>query len=137
MAEKGKHNATAASDPSSFKTPAAPKAVPRVDTAAAIAPGDTAAANGDSPSLTIKLLEPVSTGNKPKGAMGPPAPVGGKTPAAFKTPAPHVSEQVRSGAVNVQQYVASVLLWCFGSSIIVLHRSLVYSAYPGMFAPHA
>jgi hypothetical protein len=29
------------------------------------------------------------------GLMGPPAPVGGKTPAAFKTPAPPVSEQVR------------------------------------------
>jgi hypothetical protein len=28
------------------------------------------------------------------GVMGPPAPVGGKTPAAFKTPAPPVSEQV-------------------------------------------
>ncbi|WIA43260.1 hypothetical protein OEZ86_009763 [Tetradesmus obliquus] len=99
--------AAAASDPSGFKTPAAPKAVAR---AAAPEAGQAAAAGSDSPSLTIKLLDPVSTGGKAAaqhpghghaaaglasvgGVMGPPAPIGSKTPAAFKTPAPAVSEQ--------------------------------------------
>jgi hypothetical protein len=103
--------AAAAADPSGFKTPAAPKAVARA--AGAGAAGDDAghaAAGSDSPSLTIKLLDPVSTGGKAAahghghaaaglasvgGLMGPPAAVGGKTPAAFKTPALPVSEQVR------------------------------------------
>jgi hypothetical protein len=89
----------------SFKTPAAPKAAARVgggEAAAAAAAGGKAAV-ADSPSLTIKVLDPVSTGGKGAAraaagaaagrAMGPPA---GKTPAAFKTPAPPpaVSEQV-------------------------------------------
>lgn len=87
-------------DNSSFKTPAPPKAATRLggaEAAAAAAGGKAAAAGGgggDSPPLTITVLDPVSTGGKgavAKTVMGPPA---SKTPAAFKTPAPPVSEQV-------------------------------------------
>lgn len=140
---KGRHHpaaaAAAAADPNGFKTPAAPKASTRVPggAAAAGAAGNPAEREpeGDSPSLTIKVLDPVSTGGKAAaapqshlhdqhkakhvqhaqegsaavgGTMGPPAPVGGKTPAAIKTPAASESEQVGPEAVYAQVDVAQL-----------------------------
>lgn len=66
-----KQPAGGAADHSSFKTPAPPKAATRLggaDAAAAGAAGGKAAggagAGGDSPSLTITVLDPVSTGKR-------------------------------------------------------------------------
>jgi hypothetical protein len=69
-AAEAKHTAkppapTSAADHSSFKTPAPPKAATRLvgaDAGAAAAGAKVAAAAGDSPSLTITVLEAVSTG---------------------------------------------------------------------------
>lgn len=127
-AGEGKHHtakpptAGAADNNNNFKTPAPPKAATRLGgadaagaaAAAAAAKAAVGAGGGvaaDSPSLTITVLDPVSTGGKAgaaKGAggvMGPPA---SKTPAAaFKTPAPPVSEQVRAGGNGRRGQVGS------------------------------
>jgi hypothetical protein len=64
-----KHPAAAAAEASSFKTPAPPKAATRLGGAEEAAAGAGtskaaagAAAGADSPSLTITVLDPVSTG---------------------------------------------------------------------------